>query len=124
MNSPRICITGKSNSQLLVEIESIKSYYHNMNEIRVSLKESLYDQDFDYIYSDIKTLEKDILNNDLVGFINRNFNIKEKTIKTDGNCNLQVVDDPAKHTEHKHDKKVKRNSNYTPPKKRNKKKTK
>lgn len=113
-----IILTGASTNSLLERIENIRKWDGGKNyEIMVQV------EGVGFTYDTINNVEIAI-KTDLVVYINKKFNIKDKIFKTDGNDDLYVVDDPNKINEDNN--KVKRRNSLTniTPKKKKKKRNK
>lgn len=111
-----IKLTGYSNKELLEKIEKIKKWSPN-SPIKVCLTYNIYD----YTLDSIENVENAI-NTDLVGYINNLNKDKSKCLKTGGNDDLYLVDNPDIIFGSNKFKKVRKTvTNFTPKKKKRKK---
>lgn len=111
-----IKLTGHSNKELLETIEKIKQWSPN-HPIKVCLTDDVYD----YTLYSIENVENAI-KTDLVGYINGLNKDKSKCLKTGGNDDLYLVDNPDIIFGSGKFKKVKKIvTNLTPKKKKRKK---
>lgn len=121
----KLLITGRSESAILSDLEHIKQYWKDDN-VRVEITGNDGSMSYDYA----ENIAQCILS-DHEGYIKSKLLKKGKILKTDGECNLWIVDDPFKpiptDVDYSRDYrqsnsiKFRRGSNYTKPKKRNRK---
>ena len=130
MTAPsKLLITGRPVAEILRELDKIKVWQAGTDmEVQVT------GNDGSYFFDSIENIGWSILNNH-ESYIRKNLLKKGKILKTDGECNLWIVDDPfisndAKEITARDDSdryseptrtKFRRNSNYTKPKKRRRK---
>lgn len=132
MTAPsKLLITGRPVAEILLELDKIKVWQAGTDmEVQVT------GNDGSYFFDSIENIAWSILN-DHESYIRKNLLKKDKILKTDGECNLWIVDDPFISTDAReisatdHSDRYSeptrtkfrrnRNSNYTKPKKRRRK---
>lgn len=116
-DSAKIIIVGVSKESLLLEIEKIKLWYNGNDwPIKVAVDHSEYGE---YVMDKITIVENAIKHN-LSEYIEKNFPNPDLVIKSGGNNDLYLVDNPDKFNLEGKRIKHRKPTNFTAPKKKRK----